>query len=514
MADMSEPLVLPRSEPSEPKASILLVDDNPANLLSLRAILEDLGHNLVEARSGEEALQRVADRRVRRRPARRADAGHRAASRRPGRSGATIAPDIRPSSSLPPATSTAPQMEEAYRLGAVDFLVKPLLPVALQAKVRGFVELFQDKQRAKHEADQLRLLVHGTTEYAIFMLDPQGRIVTWNAGAERLKGYKAEEIIGQHFSRFYPQEAIDRGWPAHELTVAKAEGRFEDEGWRLRKDGTQFWANVVITALRDGQGNLQGFSKVTRDLTARKQAEEALRRSEERFRLLVEGAKDYAIFLLDPQGNIASWNPGAERIKGYKAEEIIGQHFSRFYPQEAIDRGWPAHELKVAKAEGRFEDEGWRLRKDGTQFWANVVITALHDEAGNFVGFSKITRDLTERKKSEENARRLAEETAARQVTHQERERLQVTLASIGDAVISTDAEGRVDFLNPVAAGPCRLEDRGGGEPHAGGRVPHRQRRHPPAGREPGPAGAEGRRDRRAGEPHRPDRQGRQGTPH
>ena len=329
--------------------------------------------------------------------------------------------------------------------------MKPLLPVALQAKVRGFVELFLDKQRARHEADQLRLLVHGTTEYAIFMLDPQGRVVTWNAGAERIKGYKAEEIIGQHFSRFYPQDAIDRGWPAHELKVAAAEGRFEDEGWRIRKDGSRFWANVVITALRDGQGDLQGFSKVTRDLTARKQAEESLRRSEERFRLLVEGAKDYAIFLLDPQGNIASWNPGAERIKGYKADEIIGQHFTRFYPQEAIDRGWPAHELKIARAEGRFEDEGWRLRKDGSRFWANVVITALHDEAGSFVGFSKITRDLTERKKSEENARRLAEETAARQVTHQERERLRVTLASIGDAVISTDAEGRVDFLNPVA---------------------------------------------------------------
>jgi PAS domain S-box-containing protein len=349
-------------------------------------------------------------------------------------------------------------MEEGYVLGAVDFLVKPLLPVALQAKVRGLVELFQDKQRAKHEADQLRLLVHGTTEYAIFMLDPQGQVVTWNAGAERIKGYRADEIIGQHFSRFYPQEAIDRGWPAHELKVAKAEGRFEDEGWRVRKDGTQFWANVVITPLHDDKGQLRGFSKVTRDLTARKQAEEALRRSEERFRLLVEGATDYAIFQLDPQGHVASWNPGAERIKGYRAEEIIGQHFSRFYPQEAIDRGWPAHELKVAKAEGRFEDEGWRVRKDGTQFWANVVITALHDDAGGFLGFSKITRDLTERKNSEENARRVVEEAAARRVAEEnarliqeQRERLHVTLASIGDAVISTDAEGRVDFLNPVA---------------------------------------------------------------
>src|SRR5689334_14256757 len=173
-----------------------------------------------------------------------------------------------------------------------------------------------------------------------------------------------------------------------------------------------------------------------------------LHASEQRFRLLVESVIDYAIFMLDPDGRVATWNAGAERIKGYTAEEIVGQHFSRFYPQEAVDRGWPAHELKVARAEGRFEDEGWRVRKDGSQFWANVVITALHDDAGQFLGFSKITRDLTDRKRSEESARRLAEEAAARRVAEEnarliqeQRERLHVTLASIGDAVISTDRE-------------------------------------------------------------------------
>ncbi len=351
MADSLEPLGLSRSLPSEPKASILLVDDNPANLLSLRAILEDLGQNLVDARSGEEALERVEAQEF---------AVVLLDVLMPGIGGFETARAIRsdersqhtPIIFLTASDIDRSQTEEAYRLGAVDFLVKPLLPVALQAKVRGFVELSLDKQRARHEADQLRLLVHGTTDYAIFMLDPQGRVATWNAGAERLKGYKAVEIIGQHFSRFYPQEALDRGWPAHELKVAAAEGRFEDEGWRVRKDGSMFWANVVITALRDDRGQLRGFSKITRDLTERKQAEEKLRRSEERFRLLVEGAKDYAIFLLDPQGHVVSWNPGAERIKGYAAQEIIGQHFSRFYPQEALDRGWPAHELKVAAAEG------------------------------------------------------------------------------------------------------------------------------------------------------------------
>ena len=496
---------------TEPKASILLVDDTPANLVALRAILEDLGQNLVEARSGEEALERV-------------EAEEFAVVLldvlMPGISGFETAKLIRAderSRHTPIIFLTASDIDRAadwkrrMRLGAVDFLVKPLLPVVLQAKVRGFVELFQEKQRARHEADQLRLLVHGTTDYAIFMLDPQGRVVTWNAGAERIKGYKAEEIIGQHFSKFYPQEAIDRGWPAHELKVATAEGRFEDEGWRVRKDGTQFWANVVITALRDEQGQLRGFSKVTRDLTERKQAEEALRRSEERFRLLVEAAKDYAIFLLDPQGHVASWNPGAERIKGYKADEIIGQHFSRFYPQEAIDRGWPAHELKVATAEGRFEDEGWRVRKDGTQFWANVVITALKDEQGKLLGFSKITRDLTARKQAEENARRLAEETAARQVAHQERERLHVTLASIGDAVISTDAEGRVEFLNPVAEELVGWKSEEA--PDRSSKTCSASSTRTPASRSrTRRCGRCRRQDRRAGEPHRPDLEGRDGA--
>jgi PAS domain S-box-containing protein len=201
-----------------------------------------------------------------------------------------------------------------------------------------------------------------------------------------------------------------------------------------------------------GELSLQGA------IAGRRQSEAALRESEEHFAHLVAGVRDYAVFLLDEQGHILTWNAGAERIKGYKAEEIIGKHFSTFYPQEAIDRGWPAHELRVARQEGRFEDEGWRVRKDGSQFWANVVITALYDGAGNFRGFSKVTRDLTERKRAEENARRLAEETAARRVAEadaqliqEQRERLRVTLTSIGDAVISTDAQGRVEFLNPVA---------------------------------------------------------------
>jgi PAS domain S-box-containing protein len=303
-------------------------------------------------------------------------------------------------------------------------------------------------------------LVASVRDYAVFLLDPEGNILTWNAGAELIKGYKAEEIIGQHFSRFYTTEAISIDWPAHELRVAATTGRFEDEGWRIRKDRTRFWANVVITALRDEAGRIGGYLKITRDLTDRKQLEEKLRLSEERFRLLVEGVRDYAIFMLDPQGRVATWNTGAMRLKGYAANEIIGLHFSRFYPEEAIERDWPAEELRRASAEGRLEDEGWRVRKDGTRFWANVVITALRDESGNLRGFAKVTRDLTRSKQAEENERRLIEEEASRKAAErfakeieQQKEQLRVTLASIGDAVIVTDTNGNVTFLNAVAAG-------------------------------------------------------------
>ena len=259
----------------------------------------------------------------------------------------------------------------------------------------------QPQPRPEAPEDPFRLLVESVRDYAIFMLDTTGHVLTWNAGAERLKGYKADEIIGQHFSKFYPAAALQRGHPDYELRVATAEGRFEEEGWRVRKDGSLFWANVVITALRDRNGTLRGFGKVTRDLTQRREYEESLRHSEERFRLLVEGIPDYAIFMLDANGHVATWNAGAERIKGYTADDIIGQHFSKFYPQDAIESGWPEHELQVAAAEGRFQDEGWRIRKDGSRFWASVTISALRDEAGRLRGFAKLTRDLSERRQAE-----------------------------------------------------------------------------------------------------------------
>jgi len=259
-----------------------------------------------------------------------------------------------------------------------------------------------DSNPGLQESEQrFRLLVETVRDYAIFMLDPNGFILTWNAGAERFKGYKAHEIIGQHFSRFYPPEDLARRLPDHELVIAREKGVFEDEGWRVRKDGSLFWANVVITAMRNRRGELIGFAKITRDLTQRRTHEEDLRRSEERFRLLVEGVSEYAIFMLDANGRVATWNVGAERIKGYKASEIIGQHFSTFYPRDARESGWPDHELRVAAEKGSFVDNGWRVRKDGTTFWANVTITALRDATGHLLGYAKLTRDLTDSKRVE-----------------------------------------------------------------------------------------------------------------
>jgi PAS domain S-box-containing protein len=241
-------------------------------------------------------------------------------------------------------------------------------------------------------------MVEQSQDYALFLLDTDGRILSWNAGARRLKGYDADEIIGRHFSTFYPHEAVESGWPQHELKVATAEGRFEDEGWRVRKDGSRFWANVVITALRDDDGHLIGFSKITRDLTQRRLREEALRQSEERFRLLVEGVVDYAIYTLELDGTVASWNAGAERIKGYRRDEIVGKHFSRFFVPEDAEAGKPWEELALARREGRAEAEGWRVRKNGERFWARVVVSALHDDSGRLRGFAKVTQDLTDQR--------------------------------------------------------------------------------------------------------------------
>ncbi len=242
-----------------------------------------------------------------------------------------------------------------------------------------------------------RLLVDSITDYAIYMLDADGVITSWNAGAQRFKGYQASEIIGQHFSRFYSDEDRAAGLPKRGLEKAATEGRYETEGWRVRKDGTRFWAHVIIDPIRLPSGELIGYAKVTRDLTERKRAADTLHRSEEQFRLLVRGVTDYAIYLLDPTGRVTNWNLGAQRIKGYLPEEIIGEHFSKFYTDEDRAKGMPQASLAAAKRDGRFEMEGWRVRKDGSRFWAHVVIDAIPDADGEILGYAKITRDITER---------------------------------------------------------------------------------------------------------------------
>ncbi|MDB5748073.1 MAG: hybrid sensor histidine kinase/response regulator, partial [Massilia sp.] len=252
------------------------------------------------------------------------------------------------------------------------------------------------------EEQRFQYLISGISDYAIYMLDTGGHVSSWNAGAQRFKGYKAPEILGRHFSQFYTPEDRKTNLPARALATALAEGKYEAEGWRMRKDGTRFWASVVIDPIYDEHHTLLGYAKITRDITAKREAEKALRASEERFRLLVQGVTDYAIYMLSPTGSITNWNAGAERIKGYTYDDVVNTHFSRFYTEDDRGRGLPAHGLATAMAEGRFEHEGWRVRKDGSMFWAHVVIDAIYNERGELIGFAKITRDITEKRQAAE----------------------------------------------------------------------------------------------------------------
>ncbi|MDP9153060.1 MAG: EAL domain-containing protein [Pseudomonadota bacterium] len=265
---------------------------------------------------------------------------------------------------------------------------------------RDFTEQRRMRDHAIDHERRFRYLVQSVTDYAIYMLDTDGIVSNWNAGAKRTKGYSADEIVGQHFSCFYTPEDRDAGLPARSLAKSLHDGRFETEGWRVRKDGTRFWAHVVIDPIFDDYGELFGFAKVTRDRTEARALQEQTRDHERRFRLLIEGVTDYAIYMLDINGIVSNWNAGAQRAKGYVASEIVGKHFSCFYDPADRELGLPQAGLETARTQGKFEAQGWRVRKDGTKFWAHVLIQAIYDDDDQLFGFAKITRDCTDQRET------------------------------------------------------------------------------------------------------------------
>ena len=408
---------------SEAARRILIVEDQRLIAADLENTLKKLGYVVVgNVASGEEAISKsdqvrpelvLMDVRL-----------------RGEMDGIHAAEIIRDRFNLPVVYLTAYADEEtilrAKKTTPYGYLVKPFNERELRATIEIAFYTHQmertlaDERAKRQGAEEFKILVDGVKDYAIFMLDGNGRVTTWNSGAERLKGYKADEIIGKDFSVFYTEEERQAGHPKRLLETALRDGRYEEENWRVRKDGTRFWASVIITAIRNESGTLIGFAKVTRDLSERRLAEEqreaerheaerVLRESEEKFRLLVAEVRDYAIFFLDLEGHVMTWNAGAERIKGYRADEIIGQSFVRFYVPEDVIAGVPSRLLRRATEQGVATDEGLRVRKDGSRFWASVVLTALHDKSGRLRGFAKVTRDITEQKHAERRMAILAD---------------------------------------------------------------------------------------------------------
>jgi PAS domain S-box-containing protein len=249
-------------------------------------------------------------------------------------------------------------------------------------------------------------MIDSITDYEMIRLDSQGRVQTWHPGAERLTGYEAEEIIGRPVTAFYTEQDRRSRLAEQELATAARAGRFETEGWRVRKDGTRFWASVVLAPIRDGQGTVQGFVKVAQDLSERREQMLVLRGLQQ----MLDAITDYEVIRLSPDGTIQSWSPGAQRLKQYTANEVLGRHVSMFYTEEDRRSGLAEREMAAAVQEGRFETEGWRVRKDGTPFWAWVVLAPIRDEQGTVLGFVKVARDLTGRREQEQLVQRQRDE--------------------------------------------------------------------------------------------------------
>src|SRR5262245_17302300 len=251
--------------------------------------------------------------------------------------------------------------------------------------------------RSPGTPEAVGVLADDVSDFTIFVLDTEGRITSGSGGEEQFLGSTESEVVGKSVSCFYSQEEAQEGKPQRDLETAANAGRFEEDGWRFRTDGSRFWARTIITPLKDASGKLYGYAHVMHDVTENQRAELAFHRSQQQLRNLVNAVQEYAIFMLDPQGRITTWNSGAKRINGYTASEIIGSHFSCFYTQEDLQAQKPRKELEIAAEKGSVEDEGWRVRKDGSRFWANVIITAVRDDSGELIGFAKVTRDVTER---------------------------------------------------------------------------------------------------------------------
>lgn len=293
-----------------------------------------------------------------------------------------------------------------------------------------------------------RLLVQSVVDYAIYMLTPDGTVANWNPGAERTKGYLPADIIGKNFSCFYSYEDRQKGLPQYALQTARDSGHYETEGWRYRKDGSAFWAHVVMDAVHDDEGKLLGYAKITRDCTEQRRMQREQHERERTFRVLVEGVRDYAIYMLDPQGRVVNWNTGARRAKGYTAEEIVGKHFSCFYSAQDRLLQLPETNLAIATRTGRFEDYGWRHRKDGSAFWAHVVIDAIRSDENHLIGFAKITRDCTEVREYEQQILRskdLAEQNSDKMASLSRF--LDTIIANIPSCVIVEDVVSREILL-------------------------------------------------------------------
>jgi PAS domain S-box-containing protein len=255
---------------------------------------------------------------------------------------------------------------------------------------------------ARQDVEQrLRLLLDGLTEHAVFLIDLSGRIASWNTGVRRLLFYEEAEFIGLPFAALFTPEDVAQGRPAQELERALTTGRSDDKRQHVRRDGSRFHADGVVSVMRDAVGSALAFSKVMHDVTAQHEASEALRVSEQQYRLLVESVSDHAIFMLDVAGRVVSWTPAAERLLGYRADDIIGQPFTLFFTPEDRQRGLPEQEMRMAEATGRAEAEGWRVRQDGSRFWGDEMMSPIRGVSGDLEGFAKVVRDLTDRQRAE-----------------------------------------------------------------------------------------------------------------